>query len=46
MAITYNWTIANLEHNVADVAKILAAQDALINSSPIPEDYQDDKYWV
>ena len=28
------------------VSKILAAQDTLINSSPIPEDYQDDRYWV
>ena len=28
------------------VSKILAAQDTLINSFPIPEDYQDDKYWV
>lgn len=28
------------------VAKILAAQDVLINLSPIPEDFREDKYWV
>lgn len=30
----------------AAVGKILAAQDSLLATNPIPEDYRDDKYWV